>query len=889
MTDTELPWEAGGEAALKSLSTNAVGRLLATVLLSRPELVRRVPEITKKIEEMGSVIDPVEQASLLDDMGSSSFHVARSSTIDVLSLLEASGSQCEDRLADCILQFSTAVYYAKEGEDDNIAVLDVMRLGPDTEEVSCSYRTQDSDGKAGFRYASVSGDLTFARGEVMKQVRVPIIAAPSWTASLEFKVILSDPKGCALGRYLYMCRVKVIDPDCFPTDRFAKQIRANAFSSIPMGGLLWEYFKFNYRSCHLIHNRTIVQIIQDQLGNVYSVWKIYLQKVLIDKVLNIKACSPGEYVLFGMLLSCPEGDEAARLEERKGLLLFFCLFITIPFFFVHWLDFREVFFKIGGTSRKTLQGNIVRKFLNYDESARSKVSFSDMIMAITRDVDVVVSCGYMKVFGILRNLGLLLGMLFLQMANKAFLAGAIVFVYPLILCTVLYVRNHKTWVVASRTNDSQNKLVNHTAQIMANFRLIGDYNKRPVSELAHEDLIGKYNANLVASDAIRLNSSFCCDWLSLLLIGIWYVVGGHMVLSGGDIGIFVMNMNVFKEVGSSWKEIYGHLITVQNSLPYLIKITRYLNLPIDLDKRMELNRKRRSMGEQLRVAARQAMDKERAAGKDLLGAFAADYVPISVEGIGFSFESPSTIYHHSIDDKKGSGAPVFQQGIKNITFSFPQGSFVALVGSPRDGKTTMMKILGSQLLPDTGDLLIPPHLRALHISSPPAFFAESMYKNLTYGVGQGDRDGSPERVLAICKRLGVSERVLKYLDKNDEQLFNVRADWLNVLSQTQKALLSLARGLIANPEILVIHKPTNVLNDALTRNVYALLRETVVNKGLCLDKATRPFRRPRTVVITTVRERGVAAADYVIKITPTEAMRVYPGKRSNGIKEEDLR
>jgi hypothetical protein len=56
------------------------------------------------------------------------------------------------------------------------------------------------------------------------------------------------------------------------------------------------------------------------------------------------------------------------------------IIIVIPMFMVHFLEFREVYFKIGGTSRKTLQGNLVRKFLNYDESSRAQLGPSDLIM-----------------------------------------------------------------------------------------------------------------------------------------------------------------------------------------------------------------------------------------------------------------------------------------------------------------------------------------------------------------------------------------------------------------------------------------------------------------------------------------------------------------------------
>jgi len=219
-------------------------------------------------------------------------------------------------------------------------------------------------------------------------------------------------------------------------------------------------------------------------------------------------------------------------------------------------------------------------------------------------------------------------------------------------------------------------------------------------------------------------------------------------------------------------------------------------------------------------------------------------------------------------EQDGSGPK--EGSLQNCTMSFNQGTFIALVGAPGDGKSTLMKILGSQIIPDAGDLLIPPHLRALHISPQPTFFNDTLMNNLTYGCGKEDKeDGSIERVTAVCKMLLVSEKVLKYLDPTDTDMFNVKADWGDILSQTQRTLVSLARAFIANPEILVIHKPTVVLDDATTENTFKCLRTFVTEKGLLMDRRTVASRRPRTCIITTARPKGVKAADHVFRVTST--------------------
>jgi len=359
-----------------------------------------------------------------------------------------------------------------------------------------------------------------------------------------------------------------------------------------------------------------------------------------------------------------------------------------------------------------------------------------------------------------------------------------------------------------------------------------------------------------------------------------------MVISGdSELGMFVTNLQIFNDVGQAWTSVFDVMLKMQSALPYLQKIVKYMNLPIDLEKRMRLNRKRRSQGEEARKLARDEMNKQRALGKNMDGAFAADFVPIKLVKVGYSYETPQAIYERMLakdqvrkslvmalkEDEEDAKAGKPREGsLQNCNMEFKQGKFIALIGDPGDGKSTLMKLLGSQIIPDTGDLLIPPHLRALHISPQPTFFNDTLMNNLTYGVGRDDKaDGSVERVTSVCLKLKVSEKVLKYIDPDDKEMFNVKADWGDILSQTQRTLVSLARAFVANPEILVIHKPTVVLDDESTENTFRCLREFVQEKGLCMDPKTAPSRRPRTCIITTARPKGVAAADHVFKVTPT--------------------
>merc|ERR1719161_2888864 len=86
-----------------------------------------------------------------------------------------------------------------------------------------------------------------------------------------------------------------------------------------------------------------------------------------------------------------------------------------------------------------------------------------------------------------------------------------------------------------------------------------------------------------------------------------------------------------------------------------------------------------------------------------------------------------------------------QEGVAG-TFEIQQGTMVALVSQRGGGKTTMLKVLGGVLLPESG-LHLPPHLRVLHISGDPHFFEGTLRQNLTFGCMPGSEDGSLERVV----------------------------------------------------------------------------------------------------------------------------------------------
>lgn len=768
-----------------------------------------------------------------------------------------------------IIQFSTAIYFCKENE--GILKLDVNRLGQGTEACSAKYETHDCSAKAGVKYVHTSGILEFAPGEVSKEIHVKLLQDANWDATLEFEVRLTEPVNANLGRYLYHCRVKVIDDDFFPTNQFCELVEDKPedlkvpSGSIPkdnLPALLVEYFKMNY-SNKVVRKGTIKCIIVDSMHNMYFIWRLILMRYLIDKVIGGE--NQDDLILF-------PGNAAA-------VLICIMILIILPFAFLHHCDIQRLTWKVGGTSRKTLQTNLLRKFLNYDEESRHKVRESDLVMAMTRDVTDLVDLGYGRLLPLAKNLGRL-GFILTYQVVYPLLIGKLpnpmviapVLIFPFIMFTFLKIRNRKTLQVVDKTDAEQNSMVAQVCSTISNYRLIADYNRRPYFIKLYEAKIGAFNGAAVKAAIVCKNNQYFAPWVSIIIIGIYTVFGGLQVINDPEamtVGAFVVNVDIFKDIGASWGDVYKIMLDMMSIFPALGHIVTFMNLPTDVGKRMELNRERRQIGAELRAEKRDEVAEKRKAGK-LVGEnclYVVDLLPIKVMDVKYEYS-----------DKLGKSGNL--TAVKG-TFEIEQGNFVALVGANNAaGKSTMLKLLGNVLLPGRG-LFVPPHLRTLHISEQPLFFEGTLKENLLFGVHPGDDDGRMERIEAICRSLSIPESLISLIASDTSH------SWAEVLSMTTRVLVNMARAVIANPEVLCIHKPTLAFDNDTAAVVLKVLKSFVEEKGVLQDHSHMAFlsRRNRTCIITAARTASVRTADLVFQISPDGVKKI----EKHEITEESVR
>ncbi|MEW8624231.1 MAG: Calx-beta domain-containing protein [Candidatus Thiodiazotropha sp.] len=121
-------------------------------------------------------------------------------------LLSNSGSSDQS-----LLIFNESQYSIDE--NTNRLIVTVRRVGNSEGEVSVEFTTSDDDAKAGEDYLSQSGRLTFADGETLRSIEIPIINDRDDEENEAFHILLSDVRGDAALGHQAEVEVVILDDD----------------------------------------------------------------------------------------------------------------------------------------------------------------------------------------------------------------------------------------------------------------------------------------------------------------------------------------------------------------------------------------------------------------------------------------------------------------------------------------------------------------------------------------------------------------------------------------------------------------------------------------------------------------------------------------------------
>jgi sulfonate transport system ATP-binding protein len=176
--------------------------------------------------------------------------------------------------------------------------------------------------------------------------------------------------------------------------------------------------------------------------------------------------------------------------------------------------------------------------------------------------------------------------------------------------------------------------------------------------------------------------------------------------------------------------------------------------------------------------------------------------------------------------------------LTDVSLSIGRGEIVALIGRSGSGKSTVLRVLAGLSKDHTGETTVAGS-PALAFQEPRLFPWRDVRTNVVYGLnrsklGQQEARARAETALAD---VGLADRATV---------------WPSTLSGGQAQRVSLARALVAEPELLLLDEPFGAL-DALTR---------LTMRGLLLDL----WREHRfgVLLVTHDVDEAVALADRVL-------------------------
>ncbi|CAM3241689.1 ABC transporter ATP-binding protein [Vagococcus fessus] len=190
--------------------------------------------------------------------------------------------------------------------------------------------------------------------------------------------------------------------------------------------------------------------------------------------------------------------------------------------------------------------------------------------------------------------------------------------------------------------------------------------------------------------------------------------------------------------------------------------------------------------------------------------------------------------------------------LKNINIKANKGQMVALVGPTGSGKTTIMNLLNRFYNVDGGEILLDgqdirdislPSLRSQIgiVLQESVLFSGTIRDNIVFGKP----DATEEEMIDAAKQANIHDFIMSLEDGYDTKV----SDENNIFSVGQKQLISIARTIITNPDLLIL--------DEATSNV-----DTVTESRI--QKAMENIIAGRTSFVIAHRLKTILNADFIV-------------------------
>lgn len=171
--------------------------------------------------------------------------------------------------------------------------------------------------------------------------------------------------------------------------------------------------------------------------------------------------------------------------------------------------------------------------------------------------------------------------------------------------------------------------------------------------------------------------------------------------------------------------------------------------------------------------------------------------------------------------------------LRNISFKVDRGDRIAIIGSSGAGKTTLLRLLNRLIEATEGQILyndqpiqkipvISLRQQIVLVPQEPKLLGMTVQESLAYPLVLQKRSQQEisDRMNTWLNRLLIP---FEWLDRNELQL-----------SLGQRQIISIARGLMMQPQILLLDEPTSALDFGIANHLIDILKELTENQVMSI-------------------------------------------------------
>ncbi len=485
------------------------------------------------------------------------------------------------------------------------------------------------------------------------------------------------------------------------------------------------------------------------------------------------------------------------------------------------------FIRVGGFLRTHVAHDIRRD--GFAKLQRLSFSFFDqkpvgwLVARMTSDCDRLSQILAWGVLDLVWGSALLLGVCIVMFATDALLAAVALSVLPLVALISLYFQR-KILSSARAVRGLNSALTAAYNEGLAGVRTVKSFAAEHDGEQRFDGLAEKMHTASVRNQlqsALYLPLVMCLGSLSTGLVLAW---GGVRVdgigLSLGTLILFVTYSRMFFEPVQELAAWFAEMQMAQAAAERVISLVDAVPAIKDSDELRE--------------------------------AIAANARAPRVDGLALDGhpEALSEIVFEEVGFRYGEGPPVFE----GLDLKLQAGENVALVGSTGGGKSTLVGLLARFYEPSAGRILIDgvdyrerslSWLRAKLgvVQQAPYLFGGSVADNLRFGR----LEASDEELTSCARLVGLDDYVQRMPNGYDTPV----GEFGGKLSAGERQLVSLARALLADPEILILDEATSAVDTQTEQSLQAGLEAVLAG---------------RTSVVVAHRLSTIRRADRILVI-----------------------